>query len=645
MVTIRAHHDADGITSALFTSYGVPESEIEIQPTGKDFGDTSGLTKDDWMVDMRPTNPEWAGTCIDHHFPHPKDRKYKLIPEIPDEYVHLARDIVPATYISWNEFKDKIPKSEWFKICIGLGGDGALEMVPKEVFDECPMLLHNVKTSAYQSYGKWNINTFPLYSLLSSCINAFLRKGDYETAIYVMKFCQSPMELYNLPDVQIAKKDVANDYKTCIVNSEMYEFGNLVVILFDSKYRMSGYVASSVMDSFRGKTIMAINNKTGSISLRGKLAPYYKYKLSELDYINLDGHCYDDTTEVLTDDGFKLFKDVTTNDIIYTLNPKTYNIEPMKPVDVIKQEYNGEMIHFYGRDVDLMVTPNHKIPYISDWKYKHTDDKSIRFKLAKDLKYYDRVPAGNGKWKGITKFDKKFASFLGWYIAEGWTSKKGNSYRISLTQSKKANYDNWNEIKSLLSEYSDNIYYQEEKSTFSFTENKIIGPYVYEKCGHKAWDKKIPKELKYQSPDIIDVFLDAYCRGDGSFTEFGRTYTTSSKQLADDLCELILKIGKRPSVKVEDNIGREFTIRNGTYETKHLTYVINENSTTFLRLGDKNKDTVDYDGMIYCVEMPENHIIYVRRNGKCIWSGNSEFMGGKLHKNPSVFIDDLAKLL
>ena len=31
---------------------------------------------------------------------------------------------------------------------------------------------------------------------------------------------------------------------------------------------------------------------------------------------------------------------------------------------------------------------------------------------------------------------------------------------------------------------------------------------------------------------------------------------------------------------------------------------------------------IDYDGMVYCVEVP-NHVIYVRREGKPVWCGNS----------------------
>ena len=290
MVKIRCHWDGDGITSALFTSYGVKDSEIEIGEYAKGFGCTEGLTKDDWMVDMKPQDKNWEGNCIDHHFPHPDDRKYKLIPDISSTLYENSPDIVPASLLAWREFKDKIPESEWWKLCIGLAGDGSLELTPPEVFDTCPSLMTSVKTSAYQSYGKWRISTYPVYMLLSSCINSVLRKGEYENAIYLMKYVKSPMELYTLPDIAIAKRDIKNDYKTAVTDASMYEFGNLVIILFESQYRMSGYVSSSLQDAFPGKTMMAINTKTGSISLRGKLAPYYKAKLSQLDYLHIDGH-------------------------------------------------------------------------------------------------------------------------------------------------------------------------------------------------------------------------------------------------------------------------------------------------------------------------------------------------------------------
>jgi len=279
MITVKSHWDPDGITSGYFTSFGVPDSEVKIGEYDKGFGYTGGLTNDDWMTDMKPADKEWAGNCIDHHLPHEEGHKYKLI-----------SDDVPATLIAWREFKDKIPKSEWWKLAIGLMGDGQPELIPTEVFQLCPSLLKRIKTSGYQSYGKWNINMFPIYKLLSSGINAIMRKGDYEQAFNLVKYTLTPFELYNSDETRIAKMEIKNDFKMAVTECEIIDYNNLALVLFHSHYRMSGYVASALMDTLKGRTVMAINKRNGSISLRGDLAPYYKDTLSHLEYLELGGH-------------------------------------------------------------------------------------------------------------------------------------------------------------------------------------------------------------------------------------------------------------------------------------------------------------------------------------------------------------------
>lgn len=276
---LRTHWDADGVATAHFASFGIDDSEIEIGEYDKGFGDTSGLTKDDWILDMRPSDPKWDGNCIDHHLPHSEDRKYNLI-----------SDIVPATLIAWREYKDKIPKKEWWKAAIGICGDGQPELIPTEIFKETPALLKQVKTSAYNSYGKWNLSTFPLYKLLSSNINAFLRKGEYDSALSLIKYSGDPMDIYTSEDARIAKSDVKKDCKTAIQNCEMIDYGNLNVVIFYSKYRMSGYVSSTLQSSMNTKTIMAINKRNGSLSLRGDLAYYYRDILKPIKYLTIDGH-------------------------------------------------------------------------------------------------------------------------------------------------------------------------------------------------------------------------------------------------------------------------------------------------------------------------------------------------------------------
>ena len=230
------------------------------------------------MTDMRPKSDLEGLTVIDHHYPHPLSHKYTL----------YFKDY-PASLIAWEMFKSEIPKSEWWKLAIGLVGDAQPELIPYEVFETCPELLTKIKTSSYQSYGKWKTSYFPAYKLLSSGINALLRLSDFDTALNIIKHVESPIDLLNNQTIKLAKARVKAEFERIMREQQSYEFDNLIVCLFRSDIRMSGYVSSS-LNSVDGTTIMAINLNSMRGSMRGELASYWKEKLKKLNYIAIDGH-------------------------------------------------------------------------------------------------------------------------------------------------------------------------------------------------------------------------------------------------------------------------------------------------------------------------------------------------------------------
>jgi len=275
MPIIRCHHDSDGVASAFFASFGYPNHEIEIWDGI--FGDTTGLTSGDIMVDMRPKQNLEGLIVYDHHGPYPEDRKYKLT---------TAHE--PASWICFNEFKDKVPKDEWWKMAVGVMGDGQPELIPYEVYKECPELFMQIKTSSYQNYGKWKTSYFPLYKLLSSKINALLRLRRYDEALKTFSEVKRPLDLYMDKECNKAQAKVKSEFSLIMSSHEGYNFDKLKVCVFDSDVRMTGYVATVV--GSEGDTVLAINRTDGSASLRGDLALYWKEKLNHLSYLNIDGH-------------------------------------------------------------------------------------------------------------------------------------------------------------------------------------------------------------------------------------------------------------------------------------------------------------------------------------------------------------------
>ncbi|MDD5415372.1 MAG: hypothetical protein PHH96_11210, partial [Smithellaceae bacterium] len=70
-------------------------------------------------------------------------------------------------------------------------------------------------------------------------------------------------------------------------------------------------------------------------------------------------YCYDNKTEILTDSGWKYFKDVTFEDKVATLNES--KTEFHNPTDIQDFVYNGEMYNVETEKGSLLVSPEHKI--------------------------------------------------------------------------------------------------------------------------------------------------------------------------------------------------------------------------------------------------------------------------------------------
>ena len=71
--------------------------------------------------------------------------------------------------------------------------------------------------------------------------------------------------------------------------------------------------------------------------------------------------CYDDQTDVLTKEGWKNWKNVTVNDEFATVNPETHKIEYQKPIQLIRYNHIGKMYLVKNQNIDLCVTPDHRM--------------------------------------------------------------------------------------------------------------------------------------------------------------------------------------------------------------------------------------------------------------------------------------------
>ena len=189
----------------------------------------------------------------------------------------------------------------------------------------------------------------------------------------------------------------------------------------------------------------------------------------------MDGFCYSDDTEVLTENGWMLLKDVVENKLkvkIATLNPEKNVVEYHHPVNYFKFEYKGKMFQQKSRRIDLLVTPNHKlwvgnqnkkdfkfikarevprkVSYKKDFPFKGSEKEF--FELPEysvtymQSAYVDGLNRHCPKHSITRKFSKRkipmddWLRFFGIWLAEGWVSKTKNSQfgRIIISQ-----YEGW----------------------------------------------------------------------------------------------------------------------------------------------------------------------------------------------------------
>jgi len=380
-------------------------------------------------------------------------------------------------------------------------------------------------------------------------------------------------------------------------------------------------MAMNLRDLFFDKKIKIFNNlrlkrDIHSIEYRTLSAPRTK-----------EGHgdCYDSLTEVLTEDGWKFFTELTYADKICTLNQKTKEIEYQHPTNIINKRYSGKMYGVDNTQVNLLVTPKHKLYTITP----HGIEK-LRFPREVLNKIYHMKK--NGVWQGKSKkhiiidgnrlkpsikiLMDDWLAFLGLYIAEGHTTKrKRNRYQIGISQK-----NNHEVVRDILN-----------KLPFKYTENKE-GFWIYDsrlgKVLHplgKSYEKYIPKECKKLPKKQLQILFDSLMFGDGTKQKTFSRYVTSSRKLAGDVQEILLKLGLSGNIYIEDKRGRKAPHGITRHLSYHVSVIKNKNTPQINKRknqGKPNDRLIDYDGTIHCVTVP-NHVIYVRRNGKPVWSGNS----------------------
>lgn len=338
-----------------------------------------------------------------------------------------------------------------------------------------------------------------------------------------------------------------------------------------------------------------------------------------------DNWCYSEDTEVLTKAGWKKFQEVDiTSDEFATRNMKTKAFEWQVANGINLSEYDGEMVALQSRTIDCLVNPPHRV-LVGDPRFG-----TEKIVLAGDLLKYNpgsqRIPV-TSRWldgKDITlkSFEHEtnrgggvplhisgddFCSFMGAWLADGYTSGRG----AAITQTEIGR--GYEEIADLIRSITAAEPTRTKDSFIIY--NAALVKYLEQFS--TAVDKFIPDDIMNASARQIGLFLHFFSMCDGIAS--GRTLYTSSKRMADQLQELAQKVGLSASIGEDDRRGKVIWVTDHIAMTNAINYRVNISNSSYRKF---SATSIPYKGKIGCVSVP-NGILYVRRNGKAYWSGNT----------------------
>jgi DNA-directed RNA polymerase subunit beta' len=347
-----------------------------------------------------------------------------------------------------------------------------------------------------------------------------------------------------------------------------------------------------------------------------------------------DKLCFDPEHDVLTRTGWVPVAAVTEDDEVATLNPQSGELEYHRPTNVYRYDLENENLYeLKSQQVDTLVTLNHRL-YVQprgreDFELIPAGEvrgKRVRFK--KDAEWRGQTPS---TVLGYETLD--FMRFLGFYLAEGNLEK--TDYRIIIHQTKPSGRAWFRELAGRLG-----LHLVIRPDRFIIYK-KDLWQYL-EPLGNRSWRKRLPTAVLEYGREAQRAVWEGFIEGDGNVTVSGQPVAfTTSPILRDQLQESALKAGwsanwkeqkdgEIGSTKVIEKTGQVLAKRRTCYQVR----VIKAKNRPQINHGHvrtqngQSERVVQYTGAVHCVTIP-NHVIYVRRNGKPHWSGNSMRHGAK----------------
>jgi dTDP-D-glucose 4,6-dehydratase len=391
--------------------------------------------------------------------------------------------------------------------------------------------------------------------------------------------------------------------------------------------------------------------------------------------------CYDDQTLALTTKGFKRYDEIHVGDRVLSIN-KQGVIEEKQVLEVVIQDYNGEMIGFGGTKhprVDLLVTPNHRTFY---------QDLSlgVSWKAAEEMLDGTKYPLPQGKFSGDTSttievpniglVDSKDLLYLtGVFLGDGFTAeqtqtranKSGYSKSDYMKKCRNSSTGRFDKVKTrgeqtITTCYCPRIFFDipekdkaREKLEATLTrlginwhsEKGKSGEHIYfsssawlkyfEQFGQGAENKHISTWIWKYDSTLLQYLFDGLIDSDGCY-KGGISFITVSKELHYQICLLGVMLGL--NVKFREVTPKTSILSGRSIISKKRSFV-SWFTTHPKTIGKHNSYKQDYSGKIWCLKVEDNKNFIVSRNGFLTLCGNTDEVYGSIESPLEAYEGDV----
>lgn len=337
------------------------------------------------------------------------------------------------------------------------------------------------------------------------------------------------------------------------------------------------------------------------------------------------GHgCFDGETEVLTANGWKSWPDVTEDDSLATIDPDTREVTYHKPIRLVSYYHKGRMYRVDSQNVDLLVTPDHKMLACMTTTVEGRKRENYSLIKAEDLdtKSHAYLKSGDfrkGWWEDRPSRD--VLALLGFAIGDG-SRQSRSAIRFHLRKERKIAW--LYALISRLGEHGYSIQQRDDNYTVSLPDDGFVQE-MFNQIYDENKEKQIPQSvLTGVGREELEGLYEGLIQSDGSVGETCITFDTTSNRLAGQFQQLCMHIGlaadvcytytkeDRPSSFGDKPLTR-LSVQRRTLRPEINKYAGQAGSSQWIDC---------WEGQVYCAEVP-NNTLYVRRNGKTVWSGNS----------------------